>query len=80
MTCRRIESLTCRKPINAVTRIRGSDDIKGQLHAERLWLWQSLLPTCILNASLHICTNACEKPLLFAGVVLLICVSPIVVH
>lgn len=56
MTCRRIESLTWRKPINAVTRIRGSDDIKGQLHADRLWLLQSLC--CLPAFSMLHCTSA----------------------
>lgn len=80
ITCWRIRSLTCRKPIKAVTRIRWNYDIKGQRRTDGLWLLQSL--GCLPRFSMLGCTSAPApvNTLLFGGVVLLICVSPILVR
>lgn len=80
MTCWRIRSLTWRKPIKVVTRIRWNYDIKGQRRTDGLWLLQSLC--CLPRFSMLGCTSAPApvNTLLFGGVILLICVSPILVH
>lgn len=60
MTCWRIRSLTWRKPIKVVTRIRWNYDIKGQLRADGLWLLQSLC--CLPRFSMLRCAGAREHP------------------